>query len=942
MTVKQLDHVSVWIDERLLRDVDLAPESGDHNAFMEVFTSPRNIGSSQRLPHSHPLACDASVDESTSLAPPGMHFRAISPSIVAHEGAAATLRLLDLGFIVIYSKYHKGPYIDSEFNELQPLIFKFAASLEGCLDHQRLRREIIARKRAETAVRHREEHFRSLIENALDVILIINYDGSISFASPSVKRVLGFEPEDLRNKNLFSLVHPKEATEFFRSFQREVMAPGIGSSFQFRIGHNDGGWRTVSAATNNLLSTPSVGGIIMNLNDVTERNRMREALRRSEERYSLAARGASDGIWDWNLKTNEIYLSPRWKEMLGFAEDEIGNTPEEWFDLILPQDLPGLKLALDTCQEGENELFQHEYRIRHKDGSIRWMLTRGVAMLGPDCMPYRMAGSQTDVTEMRRHTAELDEARLRAVEASQAKGEFLANMSHEIRTPMNGVIGMASLLLERMGNSENREYVQTIKTSGEVLLGVVNDILDFSKIESGKLEMEDAPFDLIACVEGVLDVVGPLAAESGVSLGSWIDQTTPKSPLGDGTRIRQVLLNLVGNAVKFTPKGSVVVTVSGYPLPGDAVEICFSVEDTGIGISAEKISDLFEPFSQADASTTRRYGGTGLGLAISRRLTELMGGRIWVKSSEGKGSTFSFTVVGRCGETATNVVEAHGLHGRRLLIVGSAPLVARVLIRQTGVWNMIADTAENIKNALSKHQSEAYDAALIDASLISESESQTEILGKDIPLILMAPIGTPSLYVNNDEWTDHLTMPVKRNQLLRVLNRTIGNAVESEIVEAKTPKIESEFQATEMKILLAEDNPVNQKVAQLMLQRLGYKADLVTNGKEVIEALRKTNYDLILMDIQMPEMDGLEATRCIRESLNTEQPFIAAMTAHAMTEDRLRCLDAGMNAYIAKPIAIDKLRDAIIKASAAAGYEAPANLEQEESNAPTDSEQTKN
>ncbi len=914
MAVRQLDHTSVWLEERLLGEVDPADQRSAAASWVAVYANPRDKGGLAPLGADHPVVRVALESESHSSSPPGDRFRAIGTTIRGNEGAVALYRLGGLGFVTWYSKYHKGPYVAEEFSEIRVLLDKFATSLEACLDHQRLRREVTLRKRAESAVRHSEEHFRSLIENALDVILVLGYDGTITFASPSVERVLGYPAKALEGSSLFTRVHPDDATALFRSFQREVMAPGIVAAFEFRFAHASGGFRTVSASTNNLLATPAVAGIIVNLNDVTERNQMREALRRSEERYSLAVRGANDGIWDWDLASGDLYLSPRWKEMVGYGDDELPSSPDAWLGLVAADDLEGLREALDAQLAAGSDLFQHQYRMHHHDGDLRWMLTRGLAVSGDDGVVVRMAGSQTDVTDRIRHTSELEEARRRAVEASRAKGEFLANMSHEIRTPMNGVIGMASLLLERVRDPELREYVETIRTSGETLLAVVNDILDFSKVEAGRIELERAPFNLIDCVEGAMDVVAPLLVDRPVGLGAWFESSVPECVVGDLARVRQILVNLVSNAAKFTAKGHILVTVGAVPGVDGLDEIQVEVRDTGIGISAAALDSLFTPFSQADASTTRRYGGTGLGLVICRRLCELMGGRIWVESEVGVGSAFIFTFkvqpAAAGGEARAG---AATLADSRAVVVKEDAVLAAVVVRHLVRLGGRAEVVPSLAAAarwLAEHEPPAL--LLVDGRLAHDHPDDWLELVKragSVPVVAMAPLGARMDSRVAGTVGASLSEPLKRRQVDSVVATVLGRERSGE--PAAWVERPEGAELDRLAILLAEDNPVNQKVAQLMLRRLGCRANLATTGIEVLEMVAARAYDVILMDVQMPGMDGLEATRRIRAGAARGRPWIVAMTAHAMAEDRDRCLAAGMDAYLAKPMELAQVEEAL-------------------------------
>jgi two-component system, sensor histidine kinase and response regulator len=750
--------------------------------------------------------------------------------------------------------------------------------------------------------------------------------------SSSYHTLLGYEPGSLPVDfdAVGALFHPDDLATHERAIERHIkgVAP---YAIDVRIRCANGEYRWVRQR--GTAERDAAGNAIKmsgSMHDIHEQKLTENALLVTQRRLERAVNGTQDGLWE--LEANgDAWCSPRLSELLGYSFDELPADTHFLREYLHPEDAATVAIATQTHFQ-DNEPYDLEIRLRTKSGDYRWYRARAKAERDEQGKPLRLSGSLQDVTEARTAREALVKATEAAEAASRAKSFFLANVSHEIRTPMNGIIGMTGLLLDTALDRTQRDYAETIRGSADSLLIVINDILDFSKIEAGKLEIEAIELDLRGNVEDVGGMMAFQAASKNLELVVHLHPDVPERVVGDPQRIRQCLINLVGNAIKFTHAGEIVIEVSAVGDRDGKVLTHFEVRDTGIGIAPETLKVLFEPFVQADASTTRHFGGTGLGLSIVRRVVEMMGGSVGIESEVGKGSAFWFTLPLAPATAAPQPrpVQLHRL-GRRVLIVDDHETNRRVLAGQlmhAGFEVSLAETGQEALQLLARGHSDRhpYDVVLADYQM-NDMDGATlgERINADPQLSNARIVILTSIDRHGDirrftslGFAGYLTKPIRARELFESLDRVLAREakewhLQSQPIVTRGSLISDEGPCRyEGNVLLIEDNPVNQKVAVRFLERMGCNVRVADNGAEGVRAFQNGRFDLILMDLQMPVMDGLTATQRIREIERGERMTpIVALTANAMAGQLERCMQAGMNGFLTKPLEIARLHETL-------------------------------
>jgi PAS domain S-box-containing protein len=761
------------------------------------------------------------------------------------------------------------------------------------------------------SVQAEADRYRALVDHLKEVVFQVDRQGRWSFLNPAWSRLTGRTVEESLGSPFLDALHPSDHPRYLNLLSYTVETGQESFEGEFRIPTLSGDTKWVEAYQRIAYDAEGVVlGVSGTFTDITERKAGEIVLRMATSRLRALIENMQAGILVETEGRKIALLNENFCQMFqvpvpahALVESDTGDLFEEGFALL---EDPSLFLNRQDSVVAARIPYSGEDLLLRDGRILAWDFVP--ILVGEECLGHLWQFH--DITE-RRHAerqleeaaVELAEARDKALELSGLKSEFLANMSHEIRTPMNGIIGMTGLLLDTPLEAEQRQYAETVRSCGEALLTLINDILDFSKIEAGKLQFETLDFDLLSVIEDVQAVLGVKAQTKGVDLGVVIDPATPMTVAGDPTRLRQILTNLMDNALKFTHDGSVEVRVC--PDPTDTSLLRMEIRDTGIGMRPEVVSNLFTSFFQGDSSTTRKYGGTGLGLTICKRLAELMGGTIGVESELGKGSTFWFTLrlEHRVAQPPLRPVK------RPILLAGLSPITTGLLVEQLEAWGvrpLVAPKGADLEVWLPTQQKGE------DALVLAGPDVLGVVKGaaRGAQVVLISPLYRPEMRQEGVKLgvENFLSMPV-RPSLLRALVEPVKEP-EPKPERAESAKLEQD--AVPLKVLLAEDNLVNQKVALTLLKKFGIHADVAATGMEALDALIGVSYDLVLMDCQMPEMDGFEATRRIRErERGSRRMPVVAMTANAMAGDRERCLEAGMDDYIPKPVRVPDLHRAL-------------------------------
>ena len=766
-----------------------------------------------------------------------------------------------------------------------------------------------AESRQDAENRAIEERAIGILEAAFDASLEIDRQIRIARWSPRAQRLLGWSSEHAEAKHLEMIVSPRHRDALMSRLLASLNSPeSAPDPIKTRLLHRDGHRFTAELF---VVARQCGGRLAVFIRDLRHQEQLQNLLsERTDQRAILNS--IEDGYTELDLQGNHQWVNDAYCRIFKRTREEVLDPRY--------QQITHRPVSLNI-----RELFRKVYETGEPVRAFEYEAAPGLfceitvsLKRGADGKPTGFVTLIRDTTERKKHELELAHAKEAAVEANRAKSEFLANMSHEIRTPMNGIIGMAELALLTDLTREQQEYLSTVRSSAEDLLVIINDILDYSKIEAGKIELLPAPFNLSELVGDGIKALAVAAHRKSLELAFQVDANVPETLIGDSVRLRQVLLNLVGNAVKFTHQGEVIVNAWADWSDGKTAKIHCAVRDTGIGIPADVQRRLFRPFEQADASTTRQYSGTGLGLAITKKIIELMGGEVWIESAPGDGSVFHFTAIlgVDIAPVRTASSAAPCLHGMQALIVDDNATNRRILRELVERWEMVPQLATSGAEALEKLEraaaSRPFDLIILDEQMpgmgglevIERIRASSSLRATTIIMLTSADQSSSAARCRQLDVDTYLVKPVKPSELIAMIRKAVGASAAPE----QPAKLSRILAGRSLSVLVTEDNVVNQRVATALLEKMGHRPTVAGSGTEAIQKWREDRYDLILMDVQMPGIDGYEATRRIRslESAGPRTPIIA-MTARAMKGDRELCLNAGMDDYVSKPITREAL-----------------------------------
>ncbi|MGN7613832.1 response regulator [Magnetococcales bacterium HHB-1] len=782
--------------------------------------------------------------------------------------------------------------------------------------------DITEHKKAEEELKQKRALMQSLFDSIPDLLFAKDPNGTYLHSNTSFDQFVGRKKKEIIGKTDYDLF-PEDVAEFFRNEDKKMLAKGESRRNEEWVNYADGRRGLLDT-----LKTPfqapdgTVLGLLGISRDITERKEAEDELAESQERLEMALKGGNLGFWDVDFTTGRTIINDRYKEIFGYPKEEVMPiTRERWLQTIHPDDLEEVKKIGAEYRQGRRDEYEIEYRTKALDGSQKWVISKGSTVERDEKgNPIRMVGTILDISERKEFEIALQRAKEEAEAATRAKSDFLANMSHEIRTPMNAIIGMSHLALQTELSAKQRDYITKTSNAANALLGIINDILDFSKIEAGKMAMESVPFELEEVLKNLANLTTVKTYEKGLEFLISVGQNVPEELIGDPLRLGQILINLTNNAVKFTKKGEVVMRVRVHSETETQVTLQFAVQDSGIGMNAAQVSRLFQAFSQADTSTTRQFGGTGLGLTISKRFVEMMKGRIWVESEPGVGSTFRFTA--RFGKQKTKQSRRYTvpetLGDIRILVVDDHDESREILCNIIHTYGLVVEATASAPQAIDQlvaamEKGTPFDLVIMDYQMPQMDGLEATQVIQNHPK-LTSP---PKIIMVTAHGRDDIRHKIEQAGLAGFLLKPVSSSVLYDAIVcgvfgvcdiSKQKQVHANLGLEVIQsirganVLLVEDNEVNQQVATELLQQAQLIVSIAADGQEAVDRVKKEDFDAILMDIQMPVMDGYEATKVIRQNLQIINLPIIAMTANAMTGDREKCLNAGMNDHVAKPI----------------------------------------